>query len=137
MAENSKEKSRIIPKKVTLITPPDILPNRTQSILLITPGDDIKNFLDHFLKSFNANLHVYLYNPKDTDIKWALTVAVRAEAVIVDCDNVPDDLAHFLSYIISMPNTYYRVTNPKVDYSIINPNRFYDFPNLNEKLKSL
>ena len=137
MAENSKEKSRIIPKKVTLITPPDILPNRTQSILLITPGDDIKNFLDHFLKSFNANLHVYLYNPKDTDIKWALTVAVRAEAVIVDCDNVPDDLAHFLSYIISMPNTYYRVTNPKVDYSVINPNRFYDFPNLNEKLKSL
>jgi hypothetical protein len=36
-----------------------------------------------------------------------------------------------------MPNTYYRVTNPKVDYSIINPNRFYDFPNLNEKLRSL
>ena len=137
MAENSKEKSRIIPKKVTLITPPDILPNRTQSILLITPGDDIKNFLDHFLKSFNANLHVYLYTPNEHDIKWALTVAVRAEAVIVDCDNVPEDLDHFLSYIISMPNTYYRVTNPKVDYGIINPNRFYDFPNLNEKLKSL
>lgn len=134
MAKDSKQK---ILKTVTLVTPPDILPNRTQSILLITPSDDIKNFLDHFLKEFNANLHVYLYTASEKDIKWALTVAVRAEAVIVDCDNVPSDLNHFLSYIISMPNTYYRITDPKVDYSIINPNRFYDFPNLNEKLRSL
>jgi len=127
----------MIPKKVTLITPPDILPNRTQSILLVTPNSDIKDFLDDYLKTFNANIHVYLYTPSDVDIKWLLTVAVRAEAVILDCDNAPDDLSHFLSYIISMPNTYYRITNPKVDYSIINPNRFYDFPNLNEKLRSL
>ena len=127
----------MIPKKVTLITPPDILPNRTQSILLVTPTSDIKDFLDDYLKTFNANIHVYLYTPTDVDIKWLLTVAVRAEAVILDCDNVPDDASHFLSYIISMPNTYYRVTNPKVDYSVINPNRFYDFPNLNEKLRSL
>ncbi len=127
----------MIPKKVTLITPPDILPNRTQSILLVTPTSDIKDFLDDYLKTFNANIHVYLYTPTDVDIKWLLTVAVRAEAVILDCDNVPDDASHFLSYIISMPNTYYRITNPKVDYSVINPNRFYDFPNLNEKLRSL
>lgn len=127
----------MIPKKVTLITPPDILPNRTQSILLVTPTSDIKDFLDNYLKTFNANIHVYLYTPTDVDIKWLLTVAVRAEAVILDCDNVPDDASHFLSYIISMPNTYYRITNPKVDYSVINPNRFYDFPNLNEKLRSL
>jgi hypothetical protein len=137
MAKNTRQKNKMIPKKVTLITPPDILPNRTQSILLITPNSDIKDFLDHYLKTFNANIHVYLYTPLDVDIKWLLTVAVRAEAVILDCDNAPDDLSHFLSYIISMPNTYYRVTNPKVDYSIINPNRFYDFPNLNEKLRSL
>jgi len=82
-------------------------------------------------------LHIYIYNPNETDIKWALTVATRAEVVIIDCDNVPADLNHFLSYIISMPNTYYRIANPKVDYSIINPNRFYDFPNLKDKLRSL
>jgi hypothetical protein len=137
MAKNTRQKSKMIPKKVTLITPPDILPNRTQSILLVTPNSDIKDFLDDYLKTFNANIHVYLYTTSDADIKWLLTVAVRAEAVILDCDNAPDDLSHFLSYIISMPNTYYRITNPKVDYSIINPNRFYDFPNLNEKLRSL
>ncbi len=137
MTKNTRQKSKMIPKKVTLITPPDILPNRTQSILLVTPTSDIKDFLDDYLKTFNANIHVYLYTPTDVDIKWLLTVAVRAEAVILDCDNVPDDASHFLSYIISMPNTYYRITNPKVDYSVINPNRFYDFPNLNEKLRSL
>jgi hypothetical protein len=135
MAKNPEQK--VILKKVTVITPPDILPNRTQSILLVTPNPDIKQFLDDFLKTFNANLHVYIYNPNETDIKWALTVASRAEAVIIDCDNVPADLNHFLSYIISMPNTYYRIANPKVDYSIINPNRFYDFPSLKDKLRSL
>jgi hypothetical protein len=135
MAKNSEQK--VMLKKVTVITPPDILPNRTQSILLITPNPDIKQFLDDFLKTFNANLHVYIYSPNETDMKWALTVATRAEVVIVDCDNVPADLNYFLSYLISMPNTYYRIENPKVDYSIINPNRFYDFPNLKDKLRSL
>jgi hypothetical protein len=135
MAKNTTTKMML--KKVTLITPPDILHNRTQSILLITPGDDIKDYLDDFLKTFNANLQVYIYSPSDTDINWALTVATRAQAIIVDCKNMPDDLSHFLSYILSMPNTYYRIENPKVDYGIINPNRFYDFPNLKEKLRSL
>lgn len=126
-----------MPKKITVITPPDILPNRTQSILLITPSADIKQFLDNFLQTFNANMHVYVYNPNDSDIKWALTVACRAEATIIDCDNVPADLNHFLSYMISMPNTYYRITNPKVDYSIINPNRFFDFPDIKGNFKTL
>lgn len=123
-------------KKITVITAPDILPNRTQSILLVTPSADIKQFLDNFLQTFDANMHVYIYNPTDSDCKWALTVACRAEATIVDCDNVPDDLRHFLSYMISMPNTYYRITNPKVDYSIINPNRFYDFPDIKSNFRT-
>ena len=49
MAKNTRQKSKMIPKKVTLITPPDILPNRTQSILLVTPNSDIKDFLDDYL----------------------------------------------------------------------------------------
>ncbi len=68
MAKNSRQKDKMIPKKVTLITPPDILPNRTQSILLITPSSDIKDFLDHYLKTFNANIHVYLYDQGTGDL---------------------------------------------------------------------
>jgi hypothetical protein len=122
--------------KITLVTPPDMILNRVQSILLITPGIDIKNSLEHFFSTIKANINVYIYDEHQQDHKWLLTVAVRANAVIVDCDNVPEDLSHFLSYVISMPNTYYRITNPKVDYLLINPNRFHDFPDLRSKIRS-
>lgn len=122
--------------KITLVTPPDVILNRVQTILLITPGQDIKNSLEHFLGTIKANINVYIYDENQTDHKWLLSVAVRANAVIVDCDNIPDNLSHFLSYIISMPNTYYRITNPKVDYLLINPNKFHDFPDLRTKIKS-
>ena len=122
--------------KITLVTPPDMILNRVQTILLITPSADIKNSLEYFLSTIKANVNIYIYDGNQQDHKWLLTVAVRANAVIVDCDNVPEDLSHFLSYIISMPNTYYRITNPKVDYLLINPNRFHDFPDLKTKIRS-
>lgn len=122
--------------KITIVTPPDMILNRVQTVLLITPNQDIKNSLEYFISTIKANINVYIYDQNQQDHKWLLTVAVRANAVIVDCDNVPEDLSHFLSYIISMPNTYYRVTNPKVDYLLINPNRFHDFPDLKTKIRS-
>lgn len=122
--------------KITLVTPPDMILNRVQTILLITPAEDIKHSLEHFLSTLKANINVYVYDENQRDHKWLLTVAVRANAVIVDCDRIPEDLSHFLSYIISMPNTYYRVSNPKVDYLLINPNKFHDFPDLKTKIRS-
>lgn len=122
--------------KITLVTPPDMILNRVQTILLITPSPDIKNSLEHFISTIKSNINIYVYDENQRDHKWLLTVAVRANAVIVDCDNVPEDLSHFLSYIISMSNTYYRVSNPKVDYLLINPNRFHDFPDLRTKIRS-
>lgn len=122
--------------KITLVTPPDVILNRVQTILLITPSPDIKNSLEHFLSTIKANITIYLYDENQHDLKWLLSIAVRANAVIVDCDNVQDDLNHFLSYVISMPNTYYRITNPKVDFLLINPNRFHDFPDLKTKIRS-
>ena len=122
--------------KITLVTPPDVILNRVQTILLITPSADIKNSLEYFLSTIKANMTVYLYDENQHDLKWLLSIAVRANAVIVDCDNAPEDLSHFLSYIISMPNTYYRITNPKVDFLLINPNRFHDFPDLKTKIRS-
>lgn len=122
--------------KITLVTPPDVILNRVQTMLLITPSQDIKNSLEYFLSTVKANVNVYIYDENQRDHKWLLSVAVRANAVIVDCDNVPEDLSHFLSYIISMPNTYYRGMNLKVDYLLINPNRFHDFPELKTKIRS-
>lgn len=122
--------------KITIVTPPDIILNRVQTILLITPGSDIKQYLEHFLGSIKANINIYLYDENQRDHKWLLTTAVRADVVILDCDNVSEDLNHFLSYIISMPNTYYRIKDPKVDYMLINPNRFHDFPDLTKKIRS-
>jgi hypothetical protein len=124
-------------RKLTVITPPDNIQNRTQAMLLITPREDIKRMLDDWLKDFDANFLVYLYRPEDQDIPWLLSLTTRVNAVIADYDNMPEDVKHYFSFIIGQSNVFYRIDNPRVDYSIINPNRFYDFPDLKGLYKSL
>lgn len=124
-------------RKLTVITPPDVISNRAQAILLIAPREDIKRSLDHWLTSIDANMHVYIYSENDRDIPWLLSLVHRVQSVIIDYDNMSEDLKEFFSFIIGQSNVFYRIDNPRVDYSIINPNRFYDFPDLKGIYKSL
>lgn len=124
-------------RKLTVITPPDVISNRAQAILLIAPREDIKRSLDYWLTSIDANMHVYIYSENDRDIPWLLSLVHRVQSVIVDYDNMSEDLKEFFSFIIGQSNVFYRIDNPRVDYSIINPNRFYDFPDLKGIYKSL
>jgi hypothetical protein len=124
-------------RKLTVITPPDIVANRAQAILLIAPQEDIKRSLDNWLTTIDANMHVYVYSQHDRDIPWLLSLVHRVQAVIVDYSNMSEDLKEFFSFIIGQSNVFYRIDNPRVDYSIINPNRFYDFPDLKGIYKSL
>lgn len=124
-------------RKLTVITPPDVVQNRTQSILLICPREDIKRMLDHWLIEFDANFLVYVYSKEDRDIPWLLSLMHRVQAVIIDYENINEELKHYFSFIVGQNNVFYRIDNPQVDYSIINPNRFYDFPDLTGLYRSV
>jgi hypothetical protein len=127
MAENSG-------KKIKIITSPDLMFDRAESLLVITPGIDLKNRVQDYAVESENHLNIYVYNGLEDDIKWLLTVAKTADNILIDIDNCSDDVIQFLSYILSFPNTYYRTVNMRAPWDLLNKNRFYDFPKLKEDI---
>ena len=50
---------------INLITPPDILYNKTTSILLIHPSKTVKEQLNDVLKDVQQDIDIYLYESED------------------------------------------------------------------------
>lgn len=117
---------------IKLITSPDKVFDQNLSMTVICPGEDLKNSLQKYLTTTELDLNIYLYDTEN--IEWLLTVAKMSNYVIVDIDNCNQATSHFLSYILTLPNTYYKCEHMKVRWDFLNKNRFYDFPNLNEDL---
>lgn len=125
MAENST-------KKIKVITSPDLIFDQAQSVLVITPSQDLKERVEEYAVNFQDHINIYVYVGTEKNIQWLLTTAKMVDYVLVDIDNLPLDESQFLSYILSLPNTYYRCLNMKSPWTLLNKNRFYDFPNFNE-----
>ena len=123
MAENSRYQIRVV-------TSPDILFDQALQILVVAPDTELKKLLEEYAISVNDHVNIYLYNDTDIDIKWLLTVAKSVDYVIINIDNCNEDTSQFLSYILSMPHTYYKCEHTKQPWDLLNKNRFYDFPNL-------
>jgi hypothetical protein len=125
-------------KEIKVVTSPDILFDQALEILVISPKTELKKLLEEYTVEVNDHVNIYLYSENDTDIKWLLTVAKSVDYVIIDIDNCNDLTSQFLSYILSMPHTYYKCEHTKYPWDLLNMNRFYDFPNLpkenNERL---
>jgi hypothetical protein len=114
--------------KIKVITAPDRVLDRAKSILVICPSEDLKKSVQEYITTLDESINVYLYTDADKDIGWLLTTVNLADTIIVDIDNCTADINHFISYILSFSNTYYRCTNMIAQWNLINLNRFYDFP---------
>ena len=112
-----------------IITPPDILFDQAESILVICPDTQLQKALQDYLATQEHPINVYYYQSQDKDIRWLLTTAKLSKKIIVDLDNVTEDVNHFMSYILSFSHTYYKTLHMKADWTLINQNRFFDFPN--------
>lgn len=117
--------------KIKIITPPDVIFDQSTSIVLICPSTDTKKYLENFIAKIDDHLNVYVYN-NDNNIQWLLAQCRMSNYIIVDIDNCDNKTNQFLSYILSLPNTYYRTEHMKAPWDLLNKNRFYDFPNLIE-----
>lgn len=121
--------------KVKVITAPDLLFDRSYKILLVTPSEQTKKFLEHYISDIITSVSIYVYEGPEDDIKWLLTVASSADHVIIDVDNATPLLEHFMSYLISLPNSFYKTEHMKAPWDLLNPNRFFDFPHLTSRYK--
>lgn len=112
---------------ITLITPPDVLFNSALSILLIHPGDLIKNALNEILSRTNAPVNLFYYDlMQDHEIGWLIARVKSCDIVILDLDNCERLTSEFASYIIAQPNTFYLTANNTTPYNILSNNRIYD-----------
>ncbi len=126
MAENST-------KKIKIITAPDRIYDQSQTLLVITPSENLKTAVHDYAVNCNQHLNIYLYSGTEDNIAWLLSVATSVDNILIDMDNSPVSVGQFFSYILSLPNTYYKCETMKAPWDLLNKNRFYDFPKLNEE----
>jgi hypothetical protein len=114
---------------IKIITPPDLIFDQAESILIVCPSTELKKSLEEYLVNHEDAVNIYLFN-NETNIKWLLTTAKMSDIIIVDIDNCDENVSHFLGYLLTLPNTYYKCEHKKVEWELINQNRFFDFPNI-------
>lgn len=126
MAENTS-------KKIKIITAPDRIFDQSQTLLVICPGEVLKSEVQTYALNCPNHLSVYLYEGTEDNIAWLLSVANSVDNVLIDMDNSSTSVSQFFSYILSIPNTYYKCADMKAPWDLLNKNRFYDFPKLDEE----
>lgn len=117
---------------IKIITPPDLMFDQIDTMLLVCPNIELKKSLEVYLSEHDDAVNIYLFS-NEMDIKWLLTVAKMSDVIIIDIDNCGSNVSHFLSYLLTMPNTYYKCEHETVDWNLLNQNRFYDFPNIKKE----
>ncbi len=110
---------------INLITPPDILYNKTTSILLIHPTKIIKEQLNDVLKNIEQDIDIYLCETED-EPEWILNLHRICNFVIIDVDNCPPATKDIVSYFISFPNTFWLTNGDNLYYNKISNNRIYN-----------
>jgi hypothetical protein len=112
--------------KLNLITPPDKLFNQNINYLLIKPSTEIKIQFQQILSQLIDDINVFIFDEKENDMDWMLSVAHQCDAVIIDIDNCDLVTKNFVSYLLSMPYCHYITTDELTPWNLISKNRIYN-----------
>lgn len=112
--------------KINLITPPDKLFNQNINYLLIKPSTEIKIQFQQILSQLVDDINVFIFDEKESDMDWMLSVAHQCDAVIIDIDNCDPITKNFVSYLLSMPYCHYITTDEVTPWNLISKNRIYN-----------
>ena len=119
---------------LNLITPPDILYNKTKSILLIHPSKTVKEQLNDILKDVQQDIDIYLYESED-EHEWVLNLHRICNLVIIDIDNCPSSTRDAVSYFIGFSNTFWLTNGDNMYYNKISNNRIFNLDWIGGKLE--
>jgi hypothetical protein len=112
--------------KINLITPPDKLFNQNINYLLIKPSTETKIQFQQILSQLIDDINVFIFDEKELDLDWMLSVAHQCDAVIIDIDNCDPTTKNFISYLLSMPHCHYITTDEVTPWNLISKNRIYN-----------
>jgi len=77
--------------KINVITPPDVIHNKSTSFLLVQPSVGVRDQFQNLLEKFNRPMNIYLYDPKDDEERkydWLLNISRFVDYTILDIDNL-------------------------------------------------
>lgn len=109
--------------KLILVTSPDYYHGNMSKALLINPTADEKNLVQEWLKEYDSDMALYVYN-NDDDISWLLNIASTTDSIYFNVDNTTDISYNYISYLIANPKVTYK--SQQLNYSLLNQNRTYD-----------
>jgi len=112
--------------KINLITPPDKLFNQNINYLLIKPSKQTKIQFQQILAEVLEDINVFIFDEKENDIDWMLSVAHQVDLIIIDIDNCDPLTKSFVSFLLSFPNCYYITNDEVTPWNILNKNRIFD-----------
>jgi hypothetical protein len=112
--------------KITLITPPDKLFNLNLSYLLVKPSNSVKQQFQSILSKCIDDLNVFIFDEKETDIAWMLSVAQQVDVVVIDVDNCDPITQKFVTFLLAQPNAHYITLDETTPYNLISKNRIWD-----------
>lgn len=99
--------------KITLISPPDVYVNKAFSIILVNTDNSEQEKISEWLSTndISREVSVYFYN-NDRNPQWLVTAYNVARYRYVNLNNTKDESGLLASYLISMDNCYYSLTDP-------------------------
>lgn len=110
---------------INLITSPDKLFNSNPSLLLVNPGDSVKEDFNKHASKLLDPINLYLFEGNPLDIRWLLDVIQSVDYIILDIDNTKDSI-WLIGYLLSFGKTFYLTNEVQSVYNIINVNRIYE-----------
>jgi len=112
--------------KINLITPPDKLFNDNISYLLVKPSTKTKVQFQNLISEIDDEINVFVFDEKDNDIDWLLSVAQLADQVVIDIDNCDHITKQFVVLLLSRANAHYITTDEITPYKLVSRNRIWD-----------
>lgn len=112
--------------KITLITPPDIFENESQSLLFMHLDEVDQETVSKWLakSNINNNINIYFYD-HEIDLPWLFHALGRSEHVIVNLDELNDITKSLSGYILGKKKVLWKTKNESIAaiYHYINQNR--------------
>ncbi len=112
--------------KITIISPPDIYINRTQSIILVNTTEQEQEQVSEWFSQnpLEQELSIYFYN-NEKNLQWLVMSFAVANNRYINLDNTQDESNLLASHFLSSDNCYYKLTDPNLFeiYRLVNTSK--------------
>jgi hypothetical protein len=122
--------------KITLITPPDIFENESNSVLFMHLSESDQQLVSEWLAKANIEEHinVYFYD-HEIQLPWLFHALSRCEYKYINLNDVNQVTSALSGYILGKKNTFYKINDENLSavYHYINQDRITTIETFLEK----